>query len=233
MYLLLKVAVVSNTLIMSQILLGALKQYLNNLFNIKRKLCKATKYKQLLLTYKKYEGMKLKFHLSLCNHYNKLKDVCSKILRKAPTGIRDEIIKALEKEIRTLKTKRHNNRNNIKNKTTRENYKLIKKLVAEKVVTLEQKVKSRQVRKLSRDNIQPTTSVRKRNRRFKKDVIVNKRKEKRKRYRSKKKQSIKEIKQNAPDQNAINFSNSVLSEEQKSLLKKGPSFVPTPTDINW
>ena len=177
--------------------------------------------------------MKLRFHLSLCNHDSKLKDVCSKILHKASTGIRDEIIKALEKEIRNLRTKRNNNRNNIKNKTTRENYKLIKKLVAEKVVTLEQKVKSRQVRKLSRDNIQPTTSVRKRNRRFKKDVIVNKRKEKRKRYRSKKKQSIKEIKQNAPDQNAINLSNSVLSEEQKSLLKKGPSFVPTPTDINW
>ena len=62
---------------------------------------------------------------------------------------------------------------------------------------------------------------------------MNKRKEKRKRYRSKKKKSIKEIKQNAPDQNAINLFNSVLSEEQKSLLKKGPSFVPTPTDINW
>ena len=141
--------------------------------------------------------------------------------------------KALEKEIGTLTTKRNDNRNNIKNKTIRENYKLIKKVLAEKEVTLEQKIKSRQVRKLSRDNIRPTTSVRKRNRRFKKDVIVNKRKEKRKRYRSKKKQSIKEIKQNAPDQNAINLSNSVLSEEQKSLLKKGPSFVPTPTDINW
>ena len=62
---------------------------------------------------------------------------------------------------------------------------------------------------------------------------MNKRKEKRKRYRSKKKQSIKEIKQNAPDQNVINLSNSVLSKEQKSLLIKGPSFVPTPADINW
>ena len=90
-------------------------------------------------------------HLSLCNHESKLKDVCSKILRKAPTGIRDEIIKALEKEIRTLKTKHHNNRNNIKNKTTGENYKLIEEVVDEKVVTLEQKIKSHQVRKLSRD----------------------------------------------------------------------------------
>ena len=80
--------------------------------------------------------------------------------------------------------------------------------------------------------MQLTTSVRKRNRRFKKDVIVNKRKEKRERYRFKRKQSIKELKQNAPDQNAINLSNTVLSKEQKSLLKKGPSFVPTSTDTN-
>ena len=72
--------------------------------------------------------MKLRFHLSLCNHDNKVKDVCSKILLKTSTGIRDEIMKALEKEIRTLKAKRDNNRNNIKNKTIRENYKLIKKV---------------------------------------------------------------------------------------------------------
>ena len=58
-------------------------------------------------------------------------------------------------------------------------------------------------------------------------------KEKRKRYRSKKNQCIKVFLKNAPDQNAINLSNSVLSKEQKSLLKKGPSFVPSPTDINW
>ena len=54
-------------------------------------------------------------------HDSKLKDVCSKILHKASTDIRDEIVKALEKKIRTLTTKRDNNRNNIKNKTTREN----------------------------------------------------------------------------------------------------------------
>ena len=65
--------------------------------------------------------MKLRFHLSLCNHDNKLKDVCSKIyVINYMQRIRDEIIKALEKEIRTPKTKR--NHDNIKNKTTRENY---------------------------------------------------------------------------------------------------------------
>ena len=211
---------------MPQILRGALKQNVNNSFNIARKFCKATNHKQLLLTYKrskKYpKGITLRFHLSLCNHDNKLKDVCYKILHKASTGIRDEIIKALEKEISTLRTKRDNNRSNIKNKTTRKNYKLIKKIIAEKVVILEQKIKSRQARKISRDNIQPTASVPKRSRRFKKDVIVNKGKEKRKRYRSKKKQSIKEIKQDAPDQNAINLSNSV--RRAKMTTKKRSFF---------
>ena len=134
----------------------------------------------------------------------------------------DEIIKALEKEIRTLRTKRNNNRNNMNNKTTRESYKVIRKIVAEKVVILEQKIKSCQARKISRDNIQPTASVPKRSRRFKKDVIVNKGKEKRERYRSKKKQSINEIKQNTPDQNAINLFNSVqrakITTKKKVLL---------------
>ena len=83
--------------------------------------------------------MKLRFHVYLRNHDNKLKDVCSKILHEVSTGIRDYIIKAPENKSKNLRTKHNNNRNNVKNKTTRENYKLIKKLTAEKVVTLEYK----------------------------------------------------------------------------------------------
>ena len=52
---------------------------------------------------------------------------------------------ALEREIRTLKTKHNHYRNNSKYKSTRENYKLIEKVVAEKVVILEPKTKPRQV----------------------------------------------------------------------------------------
>ena len=132
-------------------------------------------------------------------------------------------LKLLKKKLE-LRTKRNNNCNNIKNKTTRENYKHIKKVVAEKVVILEQKIKSHQIRKISHDK-HTTYCISLKKRWFKNNVIVNKRKEKRERYRSKKKQTIKEIKQNAPDQNTINLSNSVLSKEQKALLKKGPSFV--------
>ena len=29
------------------------------------------------------------------------------------------------------------------------------------------------------------------------------------------------------------MSNAVLSEDQKTLLKKGPSFIPTPRNVNW
>ena len=32
---------------------------------------------------------------------------------------------------------------------------------------------------------------------------------------------------------SINLSNTVLSDKQKSVLKKGHSFVKTPKDINW
>ena len=73
----------------------------------------------------------------------------------------------------------------------------------------------------------------KKNRRFKRNIAIDKRNEKRKRYKARKKNDIKEIIENAPDENAINLSNAVLSEDQKSLLKKGPSFIPTPRNINW
>ena len=36
-----------------------------------------------------------------------------------------------------------------------------------------------------------------------------------------------------PDQNAINLSTQELTDIEKSLLQKGPSFIPNPTDINW
>ena len=66
---------------------------------------------------------------------------------------------------------------------------------------------------ISGHNIQLTSAVLKRNR-FKKDVILDKRIEKHKRYSSKKKESIKKIKQNTSDYYTINFSYTVLSEEQ-------------------
>ena len=63
--------------------------------------------------------------------------------------------------------------------------------------------------------------------------MIDKREEKCKRYQARKKDAIKEIIENATDQNAINLSNAVLSEDQKTLLKNRSSFIPTPKNINW
>ena len=62
--------------------------------------------------------------------------------------------------------------------------------------------------------------------------MIDKRKEKCKQYKARKKDGSKEIIENATDQNVINLSNAVLSEDQKMLLKNRPSFIPTPTNIN-
>ena len=44
---------------------------------------------------------------------------------------------------------------------------------------------------------------------------------------------IKKVKENSPDQNAINLSSRDLSPSQKSVLAKEPTFLPTPTSVNW
>ena len=191
-YSLLKVATVS---ILSQILQGISQQNESKLYNIEEKLRKAIKYKELLLSdkrLKKYpEGMKLKFNLSLCNRNIQLKNECNKILDTASFTIRDKIPKALNKEITSLKRTRSENHTSIKNNTTKENYKLIKKTVAQKVVILEHKIKSRDSRKKQRDHIQHATAPQKRNRRFKRNIAIDKRKQKRKRYKARKKDDIK------------------------------------------
>ena len=66
-----------------------------------------------------------------------------------------------------------------------------------------------------------------------KDAISIKKKNKRKRNRTNSKQRIALAKESGPDQNAINLSCLNLTSSQKSLLAKGPSFIPTPADINW
>ena len=58
-------------------------------------------------------------------------------------------------------------------------------------------------------------------------------KEKEGNRRHKQKQNIVRSKESAPDQNAINLTSTELSESQKLLLRKGPAFAPTPSDINW
>ena len=90
---------------------------------------------------------------------------------------RDKILKALNKEITSFKRKRSENHTSIKNKTTKENYKLIKKTVAQKDVIFERNIKSRTSRKKERGHKKQTTAPQKGNRRFNRNIAVDKRKE--------------------------------------------------------
>ena len=109
--------------------------------------------------------------------------------------------------------------------------------IKKKVNGIQRTVRQRHSRKLSRDKIdlhsKNIQEKRPKNRRFSKDAISVKKKNKRKRNKTNSKQRIALAKESGPDQNAINLSCLNLTSSQKSLLAKGPSFIPTPADINW
>ena len=58
-------------------------------------------------------------------------------------------------------------------------------------------------------------------------------KQRRKRWAEQQQTLINEARQNCPDQNAINLCNLKISDSEKSLVSKGPSYVPSPKDINF
>ena len=49
----------------------------------------------------------------------------------------------------------------------------------------------------------------------------------------KEKKITRKVKISKELKNTINLTSTELSEPHKSLLQKGPSFVPTPSDVNW
>ena len=97
-------------------------------------------------------------------------------------------------------------------------------------------IKRRHSRKSSRDKITEHHNIdnkKRKNRRFSKKQLINKKKLKRVRHKNNYRERIQFAKVNGPDQNAINLSTLNLTSPQKPLLSKGPSFVPTPKDVNW
>ena len=97
---------------------------------------------------------------------------------------------------------------------------------------LSSSISKRHKRKHKRDHITVFSHQRK-NRRFRKTKRRRHNNERKTIYREKERGMIEEVKPTSPEQNTINLSSKVLSPAEKSLLKKGPSFAPTPTDINW
>ena len=90
----------------------------------------------------------------------------------------------------------------------------------------------RQQSKYQRDNITIFDHPRK-NKRFRKSKRRHHNNQRKLLYREKERKVIEVAKTICPDKNAINLSNNELWHGEQSLLRKGPSFIPTPADINW
>ena len=100
---------------------------------------------------------------------------------------------------------------------------------------MKRKTVQKQNRKRRIDNISNNNNIGKpkKNRGFDRYLLTQQRKIKNKRRKENYLNTINEIKAKGPDQNVINVSTATLTEAQKSLLMKGPSFFPTPSDVNW
>ena len=108
--------------------------------------------------------------------------------------------------------------------------------IKKKMNGIQRTVRQRHSRKRSRDKIdlhsKNIQEKRLKNRRFSKDAISVKKKNKRKRNKTNGKRRVAIAKESGPDQNAINLSCLNLTSPRNLLLAKGPSFIPTPADIN-
>ena len=107
--------------------------------------------------------------------------------------------------------------------------------VRRRIQITEKNTKRRHQQKIERDNlcIENNSNNNKRNRQFSKTHQIEKRREKRKCVKRNWKERIRKAKEEDPDQYAINLSSKVLTTPQKSVLAKGPSFIPTPNDVSW
>ena len=145
------------------------------------------------------------------------------------------VLKEVNKDIHRLKKQYKNLKVQLVNNLSDKDYKTTYTTTRNKVRYMEKATRRRHSRKLLRDKItehQNIDSKKRKNRRFSKKQLANKKKLKRVRIKNNYRERIHLVKVNGPDQNAINVSSLNLTSPQKSLLSKGPSFVPTPKDVN-
>ena len=151
---------------------------------------------------------------------------CNYILCAAAGKIQDHIIKALNIKINSIRQKVRNLRKSVARRISKEQLRSLKCKIKRITDKEREKIKQRQIRKYNRDNLVIKT-CKKKNGRFSRKQLCAKLNR-----REKQKQNIVRTKETAPDENAINLTSTELSESQKLLIRKGPSFVPTPSDIS-
>ena len=117
-----------------------------------------------------------------------------------------KVIKAVNKEIHSLKNKRKPSKALLLKKSTKEFYSKSLAAIRNKLETLDRSIRKKQRRKFIRDNSRyenNSDTITKRNRQFSKRKIQQNLTEKRKRYKHNRKQRTIDIKNNLTDENAI------------------------------
>ena len=136
---------------MSKILHGNNHVFENSLIQIEKKLCQNTFHKEMLPRYKNCKtfpkGLHLKFNLSLCKEDRSLQRNCNFILCAAAGKIQDQIIKALNIKINSLRQKVRNLLKSVAKRLSKEQLKSLNckiKIITDKET---EKIKQRQIRK--------------------------------------------------------------------------------------
>ena len=117
-----------------------------------------------------------------------------------------KVIKAVNKEIHSLKNERKPSKALLLKKSTKEFYNKSLATIRNKLETLDRSIRKKQRRKFIRDNSRyenNSDTITKRNRQFSKRKIQQNLTEKRKRYKHNRKQRTIDIKNNLTDENAI------------------------------
>ena len=117
-----------------------------------------------------------------------------------------KVIKAVNKEIHSLKNKRKPSKALLLKKSIKEFYNKSLATIRNKLETLDRSIRKKQRRKFIRDNSRyenNSDTITKRNRQFSKRKIQQNLTEKRKRYKHNRKQRTIDIKNNLTDENAI------------------------------
>ena len=146
--------------------------------------------------------------------------------------LRDNIIQSITEKLQQFSFIRKQSYNIPKEKIASNQLMEICKAIKKEKKSLSSTVLKRQQSKYQRDNITIFDHPRKK-RRFRKSKRRHHNNQRKLLYRKKERKIIHKAKTTCPDQNAINLSNKDLSPAEQSLLRKGSSFIPTPTDINW
>ena len=200
-----------------------------NLFKIENKI---TRYSHHIIFLEKYKnnrkypkGLSLKFNISLRSNSEDLQKSCRNILRNASFKLLDNILTAVSKRIEELKIVRNEYFYALKNNVPNDSFVDICERIKKENKSSPVSIVQRQNSKYQRDHPQ--------NRRFRSSKRRNHNRQRKTIHKTNEKLVIEQAKTLCPDQSAINLSTQKLTEAEKSLLRKGPSFIPNPTDINW